>query len=121
MTTAERRITTTGAPDAEAGAESRVDRRTGPVGPTSVDPAHWPDIAAVPPASRLRTALTAALVRRALAQLPLRARFAGSPDLGKGGPLIDVRDPAAFHARIGTHGLVGFGESYMAGEWDAPI
>lgn len=51
MTTAERRITTTDAPDAEAGAASRAVRRTGPVGPSSVDPAHWPDIAAVPPAS----------------------------------------------------------------------
>ncbi|WP_419666139.1 cyclopropane-fatty-acyl-phospholipid synthase family protein [Streptomyces phaeochromogenes] len=86
----------------------------------TVDAADRPDVPAVPTASRLRTAVTAALVRRALDRLPLRVRFAGSEDIGLGGPLIDVRDPAAFHARIGTHGLVGFGESYMAGEWDAP-
>ncbi|MEV5531041.1 cyclopropane-fatty-acyl-phospholipid synthase family protein [Streptomyces prunicolor] len=95
-------------------------RTTPRVRTAAVDPAHWPDIVAVPPASRVRTALTATLVRRALAQLPLRARFSGAPDVGKGGPLIDIRDPAAFHARVGTQGLVGFGESYMAGEWDAP-
>ncbi|MGQ4430171.1 class I SAM-dependent methyltransferase [Streptomyces sp. SAS_260] len=112
MTTAERRFTT-GTPLADAGAVPASH-------PRPVDPTAWPDIAAIPRASRVRTALTRALVRRALAQLPLRARFAGAPDVGKGGPLIDVHDPAAFHARIGTEGLVGFGESYMAGEWDAP-
>ncbi|MFJ5305430.1 class I SAM-dependent methyltransferase [Streptomyces sp. NPDC088350] len=85
-----------------------------------VTPTPWPDITTTPPASRPRTAVTAALVRKALARLPLRARFAGAPDIGKGGPLIEVHDPAAFHARLGTSGLVGFGESYMAGEWDAP-
>ncbi|MFE1250782.1 class I SAM-dependent methyltransferase [Streptomyces sp. NPDC058735] len=75
---------------------------------------------AVPRASRTRTAVTAALVRRALRDLPLRVRFAGADTVGRGGPLLDVRDPAAFHARLGTDGLIGFGESYMAGEWDAP-
>ncbi|NEB00398.1 class I SAM-dependent methyltransferase [Streptomyces sp. SID13726] len=88
--------------------------------PSAVDPARWPDVSRVPAASRPRTALTAALVRRALGGLPLRVRYAGAGDLGGGGPLMEVRDPAAFHARVGTHGLVGFGESYMAGEWDAP-
>ncbi|MBP5889694.1 MULTISPECIES: class I SAM-dependent methyltransferase [Streptomyces] len=84
------------------------------------DPARWPDIVTVPPASRLRTAVTALLVRRALEGLPLRVRFAGSDMAGLGGPLLEVRDPGAFHARVGADGLVGFGESYMAGEWDAP-
>ncbi|MFF5495010.1 class I SAM-dependent methyltransferase [Streptomyces aquilus] len=91
-----------------------------PIADTPMDAARWPDVAAVPPASWPRTAVTAALVRRALNGLPLRARFAGHEDVGRGGPLIKVYDPAAFHARIGTGGLVGFGESYMAGEWDAP-
>ncbi|MGW2831962.1 class I SAM-dependent methyltransferase [Streptomyces sp. NPDC001286] len=93
---------------------------TVPHGPTAVDPARWPDVAAVPAASRVRTAVTAAVVRHALRELPLRVRLAGGETLGQGGPLLEVRDPAAFHARIGTGGLVGFGESYMAGEWAAP-
>ncbi|MFF7287561.1 class I SAM-dependent methyltransferase [Streptomyces griseorubiginosus] len=84
------------------------------------DAARWPDIVAVPRPSRPRDTVTAALVRRALRGLPLRARLAGSGDVGLGGPLLQVHDPAAFHARIGTGGLIGFGESYMAGEWDAP-
>ncbi|CAM5517720.1 SAM-dependent methyltransferase [Streptomyces griseorubiginosus] len=84
------------------------------------DAARWPDVVAVPRPSRPRDTVTAALVRRALRGLPLRVRLAGSGDLGLGGPVLQVHDPAAFHARIGTGGLVGFGESYMAGEWDAP-
>ena len=27
--------------------------------------------------------------------------------------------PEAFDARIGDNGLIGLGESYMAGDWDA--
>ncbi|MEU6540338.1 cyclopropane-fatty-acyl-phospholipid synthase family protein [Streptomyces sp. NPDC047000] len=86
----------------------------------AVDPGRWPDVATPPRASRARTAVTEAVVRRALDRLPLRVRFAGATPAGRGGPLIDVHDPRRFHARIGTHGLIGFGESYMAGEWDAP-
>ncbi|MFF7561221.1 class I SAM-dependent methyltransferase [Streptomyces pseudovenezuelae] len=89
-------------------------------GAAAADPGRWPDVAVVPSASRARVAVTAALVRRALSRLPLRVRFDRGGTVGLGGPLLEVRDPAAFHARIGTAGLVGFGESYMAGEWDAP-
>ncbi|MFE0383208.1 class I SAM-dependent methyltransferase [Streptomyces bungoensis] len=109
-----------GGPGAPAG-PSATDGPAAPVGPACpIDPARWPDVAAVPRSSWARTAVTGALVRRALRGLPLRARFAGAEPVGRGGPLLEVRDPAAFHARVGTGGLVGFGESYMAGEWDAP-
>jgi cyclopropane-fatty-acyl-phospholipid synthase len=33
--------------------------------------------------------------------------------------VLALRDPRAFHRRIGRDGLIGFGESYMAREWDA--
>ncbi|MGW4562093.1 class I SAM-dependent methyltransferase [Streptomyces sp. NPDC004561] len=98
-----------------------AEPRTAPNGHTGApDPARRPGVAAVPRASRLRTAATGAVVRHALRALPLRARFAGADTVGLGGPLLEVRDPHSFHARVGTDGLVGFGESYMAGEWDAP-
>ncbi|CAL9316990.1 Tuberculostearic acid methyltransferase UfaA1 [Streptomyces sp. SudanB148_2056] len=87
---------------------------------TGVDPERWPDVAAVPRASWPVRAVTESLVGRALRRLPLRVSCVGGTTLGLGGPLIEVRDPDAFHARIGTRGLIGFGESYMAGEWDAP-
>lgn len=87
---------------------------------TGIDPGRWPDVVRPPRASRLRTAVAERLVRRALARLPLRVRLAGRGDLGLGGPLMDVTDPATFFRRIGSDGLIGFGESYMAGEWDSP-
>ncbi|MFJ4007495.1 class I SAM-dependent methyltransferase [Streptomyces sp. NPDC090023] len=88
--------------------------------PAPVDAGRWPDVAAVPKASRPVRTVAAAVVRHALGRLPLWVRFPDGTILGQGGPLIEVRDPDAFHARIGTTGLIGFGESYMAGEWDAP-
>ncbi|MFJ4916340.1 class I SAM-dependent methyltransferase [Streptomyces sp. NPDC088726] len=88
--------------------------------PGAADPERWPDVARPPRASRLRTAVARRLVRHALARLPLRARLAGQEDIGLGGPLMDIRDPDAFFGRIGVNGLIGFGESYMAGEWDSP-
>ncbi|MEV1046439.1 cyclopropane-fatty-acyl-phospholipid synthase family protein [Streptomyces sp. NPDC049916] len=84
------------------------------------DPERWPDVVALPAASRARTAVAERIVRRALSKLPLRARLAGREDIGLGGPLMDIRDPDAFFRRIGASGLIGFGESYMAREWDAP-
>ncbi|MFJ9424837.1 class I SAM-dependent methyltransferase [Streptomyces sp. NPDC101249] len=85
-----------------------------------VDGDRWPDVAAPPKSSSARTAVTTAILRRTLDRLPLRVRFADGTTAGLGGPVLDIRDPKAFHARIGSQGLVGFGESYMAGEWDAP-
>ncbi|MEU0632864.1 class I SAM-dependent methyltransferase [Streptomyces sp. NPDC005989] len=85
-----------------------------------VDPTHWPDVATVPKASWPVRTVTEFVVRRALQRLPLRVRFTDGATLGLGGQLIEVRDTKAFHARIGARGLIGFGESYMAGEWDAP-
>ncbi|MFF5184607.1 class I SAM-dependent methyltransferase [Streptomyces sp. NPDC000345] len=87
---------------------------------SAVDPSRWPDVAAPAGTSLARTAVTGAIVRRALDRLPLRARYADGSTAGRGGPLLEIHDPRAFHARIGAHGLIGFGESYMAGEWDAP-
>lgn len=86
----------------------------------AVDPVRWPDVAALPRASRARTALATALVRRALRQLPLRTRFPDGETLGLGGPLLQLRHPERLFRRVGHNGLIGFGESFMAGEWEAP-
>jgi cyclopropane-fatty-acyl-phospholipid synthase len=82
-----------------------------------------PDAVAAPRCSPARAAVAAFLVRRTLERLPLRVRLAdgagGFRTLGLGGPLMRVHDPRSFFRRIGADGLIGFGESYMAGEWDA--
>ncbi|MEV1021394.1 cyclopropane-fatty-acyl-phospholipid synthase family protein [Streptomyces sp. NPDC050264] len=86
---------------------------------TGVDAARWPDVAALPRASGMRTAAARAVVRSALNRLPLRVRYAEHDTVGLGGPALVVHDPGAFHRRIGAQGLIGFGESYLAGEWEA--
>ncbi|MFJ6737932.1 class I SAM-dependent methyltransferase [Streptomyces sp. NPDC091279] len=98
-----------------------VTRQSAPLPRTSpVDPGRWPDVAAAPTSSFARTAVTASVLRRTLERLPLDVRFADGGSAGLGGPVLDIHDPRAFFGRIGGQGLVGFGESYMAGEWDAP-
>ncbi|MEW2545819.1 cyclopropane-fatty-acyl-phospholipid synthase family protein [Streptomyces sp. NPDC047002] len=79
-------------------------------------------MARLPRSSRARSAIAARLVRHAFAGLPLSVRFGDDTGkaIGLGGPRMTVHDPDAFHRRIGADGLIGFGESYMAGEWDAP-
>ncbi len=97
-----------------------TDHRT-PVrtAPSAMDASRWPDVARVPRSSCARTAATALITRRALARLPLRVRWGTGPVTGHEGPAMQVRRPGAFFRRIGADGLIGFGESYMAGEWDA--
>ncbi|MFD9571301.1 class I SAM-dependent methyltransferase [Streptomyces sp. NPDC059982] len=74
---------------------------------------------AVPPISRTRAAVGRLIIRRALDRLPLQVRMGPDGVLGRGGPSMAVHDPAAFERRIAAEGLIGFGESYVAGEWDA--
>ncbi|WP_406864715.1 cyclopropane-fatty-acyl-phospholipid synthase family protein [Streptomyces sp. HUAS MG47] len=97
--------------------------RTRPLRPPA-DPARWPDVARLPRASALRTALARRIVEQALGRLPLRIRrespaVPGQFTASDGRPTLVLHDPDAFHRRIGADGLIGFGESYMAGEWDA--
>ncbi|WP_308312878.1 cyclopropane-fatty-acyl-phospholipid synthase family protein [Streptomyces sp. ISL-1] len=85
----------------------------------SVDALRWPDVATLPRAIRLRTAADERRVWHAVGRLPLRVLLAGGDPIGRGGPLMEVHDPHAFFRRVASGGLTGFGESYMAGEWDA--
>ncbi|MEV5652897.1 class I SAM-dependent methyltransferase [Nocardia sp. NPDC052254] len=75
--------------------------------------------------ARVRAEVAARLFRRAVARLPLRVEFPDGEVLGAGAraeplPRMIIRDPVAFFTRLGSAGLIGFGESYTAGEWTAP-
>ncbi|WP_053706557.1 SAM-dependent methyltransferase [Streptomyces sp. WM6373] len=101
------------------------DPNPGAPGPAAAIPrqagaARWPDVARLPTARPARTAVAAHLVGRALNRLPLdvNAGPARGPDTTSR-PDITLHDPDAFFRRIGRDGLIGFGESYMAGEWDS--
>ncbi|WP_067714020.1 SAM-dependent methyltransferase [Nocardia yamanashiensis] len=66
-----------------------------------------------------------ALFERAVQRLPLRVELPGGSWIGGGvhdpaAPHMVLHDPDAFAARIAVSGLIGFGESYMLGEWSAP-
>jgi cyclopropane-fatty-acyl-phospholipid synthase len=83
-----------------------------------IDPERWPDIAVVPH-SPARAAIAKRLFRHAANRLPLRVAEAGSWYGGGTGadPLMRLDRPAAFYARVGATGTIGFGEAYMAGDW----
>jgi cyclopropane-fatty-acyl-phospholipid synthase len=88
----------------------------------SIDRQRWPDIAALP-RNPARAAIARIMFARACAGLPLRVTQPDGPDLGAGNrsaPAMTLHRPGDFYQRVGTSGLIGFGESYMAGDWDSP-
>ncbi|MGW7447476.1 class I SAM-dependent methyltransferase [Kitasatospora sp. NPDC054795] len=87
-----------------------------------VDPARWPDVARVPNAP-LRAAVAERLLRRIASRRGLRVELPGGRTLRPapaGAPVLRLNRPRAFLHRVGESGLIGFGESYQAGDWDTP-
>ena len=90
--------------------------------PEAIDPGRWPDVA-VAVGSPGRAAVARALFGTAIIRLPVRVRLPDGTFHGAGGPaapVMDLHRPAEFFRRLGASGLIGFGESYMAGDWDSP-
>lgn len=86
-----------------------------------VDPQRWPDIARVP-GDAFRARIARRLFTRVVNTLPLHVLLPDGTVLGAGGlsgPVMMLRRPDAFYRRVGSSGLVGFGEAYMAGDWEA--
>ena len=85
-----------------------------------LDADRWPDVA-VAAGSPVRAAVARALFTTAVARLPLRVRLPDGRLFGAGAPAAPVmllHRPPEFFRRLGASGLIGFGESYMAGDWD---
>ncbi|CAM3666108.1 SAM-dependent methyltransferase [Smaragdicoccus niigatensis] len=96
-------------------AVTTTSRPSDPVAATT----NWPDVSRVPRYT-WRSSIARILVRHAVQGLPLRIELPGGEILGGGSsdsPTIFVTNPEAFYARLGRDGLIGFGESFMAGEW----
>jgi cyclopropane-fatty-acyl-phospholipid synthase len=77
-------------------------------------------VASVPPA-RVRAFAAKRLTVHAARELPLRILLPSGTVLGAGAagsPVLRIRDEEAFWRRLGHGGLIGFGESYQAGEWE---
>ena len=103
---------------------------TQPADPWTIDVGRWPDVARAA-GSAARAAVARAVFTAAVARLPLRVKLSdghprrhqvsGHQILGAGGPAAPVmilHRPRDFYRRVGASGLIGFGESYMAGDWD---
>nr|WP_062330146.1 cyclopropane-fatty-acyl-phospholipid synthase family protein [Herbidospora sakaeratensis] len=77
-------------------------------------------IALTPPRSPLRVRVVRQLFRNAVARLPLQVLMPDGEVLGDpSGPLMRVVRAEDFFSRVGADGLIGFGEAYMAGDWEA--
>ncbi len=86
----------------------------------TIDADRWPDVATAA-GSPVRAAVARALFNTAVTRLPLRVRLPGGRLFGAGAPAAPVmilHRPREFFRRFGASGLIGFGESYMAGDWD---
>ena len=114
---------------------------TVPRPPATIDPAIWPSIAAVPSTLVARVAGRAAdaIFKAAVRSLPLAVHYPDGTVLGKAVlgkavsgraasgeapagttyPVMTINRPEAFATRLGDGGLIGLGESFMAGDWDA--
>jgi cyclopropane-fatty-acyl-phospholipid synthase len=116
-----------GRPTNEAAAHHPAAPYAVPQPPAVVDAAIWPSIAAVPAGLKAAVAGLAAdaIFRAAVRRLPLEVRYPDGTVLGKAAapghprPVLTMHRPEAFAARLGDGGLIGLGESYMAGDWDA--
>ncbi|MCU1621482.1 MAG: cyclopropane-fatty-acyl-phospholipid synthase [Frankiales bacterium] len=85
-----------------------------------LDDAAWPDIVRVP-AGGYRGRIAKGLFERVVGRLKLHVLLPDGRVLGAGGltgPVMRLRRPESFYARIGHGGLVGFGEAFMAGDWE---
>lgn len=82
------------------------------------------NVAAVPrgPLTGMSARIASALLQRAARRLPLRVRYPDGSVIGAADPTLPtlrLHEPDRLARRIGRYGLIGFGESYMAGEWSS--
>jgi cyclopropane-fatty-acyl-phospholipid synthase len=76
---------------------------------------------AKPSPTPLRAALARLAFRRAARRGGISVRLPDGTSFGSGtGPILNVVNEDAFFSRLGRDGKIGFGEGYMASDWDAP-
>ncbi len=75
----------------------------------------WPGLFTVSPAP-VHAAIAKRLTRAAVKNLPITLQFPDGSSWGTGGPTLQIVDPESFFTRVGTEGLIGFGEAWMTGD-----
>lgn len=92
------------------------------VEPQTVDLETWPALVPPPGIGGQAAGLVAQSLRRSARELGLRIDYPDSSAAGDyDAPVrLVLRDPEHFWARLADGGVVGLGESFMAGEWTTP-
>jgi cyclopropane-fatty-acyl-phospholipid synthase len=91
-----------------------------PAAPRAISLERWPDMAPPAPAP-VRAALARVMMRTIARRAGLRVDLPDGSHLGPDdAPVMRVDAPEAFFTRLGRDGKIGYGEAYMAGDWDAP-
>lgn len=106
--------------------ETAVESRSSPLPSITPTPRLSDWISLPEPArARIRAMLARALIRCAERQLAFRSVVTGeegndaSHAPNSDVPVMRLRRPTAFYRRVGAGGLIGFGESFQAGDWDS--
>ena len=79
----------------------------------------WQGLATAPRAPVSAT-IARLIFERAVADLPLRVSYPDGRVIGRGSPtspVFEVVRPEAFFARLGRDRKIGFGDSFVAGDW----
>lgn len=91
-----------------------------------IDAERWPDVARMPQGIRPSVSQPVAswIFHRAVARMPIRVELPSGRLLGAGAsdpeaPTMRVHHLDRMLRRVGSSGLIGFGESYCAAEWDS--
>jgi cyclopropane-fatty-acyl-phospholipid synthase len=101
---------------------TEVDRRMrqAPVRRQPTDLSRWPAMARPRPAG-VRASVAALLLHSVVRRTGISVEWPDGTLLGQpDSPRLRVNDRDAFLRRLGRDGKIGFGESYMAGDWDSP-
>ncbi len=81
----------------------------------------WPDLAAVPsgPRARVSARVAGGILRAVCRRLDIQLV---GPDaaIDPTRPALVLHDEEEFLLRVGSDGLIGFGEAYLTGAWDSP-
>lgn len=82
----------------------------------------WPDVVNIP-RENIRTFVAERLFKVASSRSGVTILLDRDKDsawrAAAGAPTIRIHNPKTFFTRLGHAGLIGLGESYMAGEWDS--
>jgi cyclopropane-fatty-acyl-phospholipid synthase len=87
---------------------------------SAADASRWPALA-TPPRSLVKATLARIVLHRVATHSGIRVEMPNGRSWGPAsGPTIIILKPDRFFSRLGREGKIGFGEAYMAGDWDSP-